>query len=904
MSAATPQAASYEGYRTLDRRIALAFGLLLSALMLIVLLAGGWYLRRLMERDHNRLSTILTSVLADVVSHGSFSGKYQARLLLEEIKRRQPDLVYLRVLDAQARVLAHSDPQENDAQLGDELRAWIAPLLDGSASQRMLELRQGGGGWVREVSMAYRGGFGHTVQGVIQVGISDTARATALRSGIFYIGAIVLLLTAAGVFATARLSRYFGRPVRSLAIQTAHERQRLENVLEAMHAGTWEWDLRTREVQLDARWAEIVGYRLDELAPIGEQTFVRLCHPDDLAASRQAMEACLAGRTPAYASECRMRHRQGHWVWVLDSGSIVERDADGRPLRLMGARQDVTVRKQAEEAYRQESGRFVALARASNTGVWEWDQTNGRLWCSEEYFGMLGRQSADFGRDPWSCLEQTWLDLLHPDDREPASQKFAQYLAAGSVGMYDNEFRMRHAEGRWIWIWSRGSGLRDDAGRLTGRTVGTHINVSSLKEAEARLLESREQLRLLSNNIPDVMVFQLDCGHSGSEDRALTYVSAGVERMHGVTAAQAMADATLLYRQVLPADRERMQLIERECIARMSDFNVEVRAEVPGDGMRWFAINSSPTRLADGRVRFDGIEIDITERKRREQQVHELNASLELRVDERTRELRTALDRLQRAQDELLRNEKLVSLGALVAGVAHELNTPVGNAVTVASTLVQRQRQFKDLTQSGLTRSALADYLQDMEEGGQIVERNLARAAELIGSFKQLAVDQTSYQRRRFDLREVVDEILLAMRPTIRKAGVRLHDTVPPALQLDSFPGPLGQVLINLINNAIVHAFEGREGGEIALHAQASAAGLCIEVRDDGRGIPPEHQKKLFDPFFTTRMGQGGSGLGLHIVYSLVNGLLGGRIEVHSSAGAGSRFELHLPLSAPAQPMA
>ena len=182
-----------------------------------------------------------------------------------------------------------------------------------------------------------------------------------------------------------------------------------------------------------------------------------------------------------------------------------------------------------------------------------------------------------------------------------------------------------------------------------------------------------------------------------------------------------------------------------------------------------------------------------------------------------------------------------------------------------------------------------------------MLERNLQRAAELIGSFKQIAVDQSSYQRRGFELAEVVQEIAVALRPTLRRGGVTLVDDTPPGLRMDSFPGPLGQVLINLVNNAVVHAFEGGAGGRVLIGAEAlggDRVGLWVE--DDGRGIAPEHLRQIFDPFFTTQLGQGGSGLGLHIVYTLVTGLLGGRISVQSAPGRGTRFHIELPCRAPA----
>ena len=684
--------------------------------------------------------------------------------------------------------------------------------------------------------------------------------------------------------------------------QLRQTRQRLQHVLHALEAGFWEWDVATDAVVLDERWAQIVGHQLSDFADLKGHAFIYLCHPEDHAESVRRTYDCLEGRTDHYACEMRMRHKDGHWVWVLDSGSVTERDAQGRPLKMIGARQDISARKEAQTELHRESERFIALAQVSNTGVWEWDQQRQYLWCSKEYFSMLGRDPQDYSTDGSPNLENTWLRLLHPDDLEAAKTRFARYLQAGAPGMYQSEFRMQHADGSWVWIWSRGSALRDAAGRASHIVMGTHINISALKEAQQRLYESRQQLQRISNNLPDAMVYQLDCGMDGSS-RRMTYVSTGVERLHGLSVAQVLDDARLLYDQVQEPDRQRLQAREQACIAELREFRVEFRLRLPDGRQRWRLMVSSPHRGPDGHVRFDGIEIDITERKDQEQLIQQLNSELEQRVQERTAELSAALQELQQAQQELLQREKLAALGALVAGVAHELNTPIGNAVTVASTLGQTHKNFIALTQTGLTRSALAQYQQDMSEGGQIIERNLERAAQLIGSFKQLAVDQTSSQRRRFALRELCQEVALAMRPALRKTPITLEQQIAPELVLDSYPGPLGQVLMNLINNALLHAFAGRAEGRITLSAQPTEPGwLQLCVADDGMGIAPDNQKKVFDPFFTTKLGQGGSGLGLHICYTLVTGLLGGSITLESQPGQGSCLTLHLPLQAPLAP--
>jgi PAS domain S-box-containing protein len=293
---------------------------------------------------------------------------------------------------------------------------------------------------------------------------------------------------------------------------------------------------------------------------------------------------------------------------------------------------------------------------------------------------------------------------------------------------------------------------------------------------------------------------------------------------------------------------------------------------------------------------------DITAKHQYEANILALNASLEQRVASRTQELSSALERLTAAQTELVRTEKMAALGSLVAGIAHELNTPIGNSLTVASTLQDESKAFVEDMNKGLTRSRLGEYVATIQEGSGILMRGLRHAADLVSSFKQVAVDQTSVNRRRFDLRETVQEILLTMGPAIRKTNHSIECTIENGISLESFPGPFGQVLTNLVNNALLHAFEAGRSGKITIAATHQGTDRVeITVQDNGCGIPAANLSRVFDPFFTTKLGKGGSGLGLNIVYNLVHEALGGTITVTSTAGAGACFTVSIPLTAPVQ---
>jgi signal transduction histidine kinase len=288
------------------------------------------------------------------------------------------------------------------------------------------------------------------------------------------------------------------------------------------------------------------------------------------------------------------------------------------------------------------------------------------------------------------------------------------------------------------------------------------------------------------------------------------------------------------------------------------------------------------------------LKAEVETRRSAEERLRELNEQLESRVEQRTQEL-------QRAMHQVVESERLAALGSLVAGVAHELNTPIGNCVGVASTLQgQAQALVRELQSGHVRRSEFEQFLNDVASGNEILMRNLARASTLVESFKHVAVDQTSNQRRRFDLQHVLQEDLMTLKPMYKKTPYTLQAELQPGVVCDSYPGTLGQILTNFISNALTHAFENRPQGSMFLNTRLLDEERAeIVFRDDGNGISERHLKHVFEPFFTTKLGKGGSGLGLSIVHNLVTGVLGGEIDIDSHPGEGTKFTLILPLRAP-----
>src|SRR5215468_8892677 len=277
------------------------------------------------------------------------------------------------------------------------------------------------------------------------------------------------------------------------------------------------------------------------------------------------------------------------------------------------------------------------------------------------------------------------------------------------------------------------------------------------------------------------------------------------------------------------------------------------------------------------------------------------NTRLLTALQERTRQLSQSLEDLRTAQDGLIQTEKLAALGRLVAGVAHEINTPVGTSLTVASAFIDKTWRFEANVASGnVRRSTLTEFIAASRDAASQIMTNLGHAGDLIQSFKQVATDRNISDRRRFDLAEVTEQVVKGLRFGLRERNFTVSIDCEPALAMNSYPGPYGQVLTNLLLNSATHAFPDGAQGSVCIAAHgAGKDSIELLFSDDGCGMSAEVRRQVFDPFFTTRRDQGSTGLGLHIVHNIVTNRLGGRINLETRLGAGTKIRIIVPREAP-----
>ena len=322
--------------------------------------------------------------------------------------------------------------------------------------------------------------------------------------------------------------------------------------------------------------------------------------------------------------------------------------------------------------------------------------------------------------------------------------------------------------------------------------------------------------------------------------------------------------------------------------------------------------------LAYDNVRlYTAAQQEIQERQKAQNELRQVNDDLERKVGARTmellalnqeltamntehvmvnRDLTAAIKELQAMQAQLIQSEKMASLGTLVAGVAHEINTPVGVSLTAASHLQILSEEFGQLCRdNGASQQELANYAQDLQEASDIIVKNLERSAKLIRSFKQVSVDQTNESSRTFALRSYLEEILLSVQPLLRKTRLTVEVLCDAELTMYGFPGAFAQIVTNLLVNSLHHAYDGETAGVIRIAVRREDDMLELIFQDDGKGMDEITRSKIFDPFFTTRRGSGGTGLGLYIVYNIVTRQFGGSIECDSAPGQGTKFIIRFP---------
>ena len=637
--------------------------------------------------------------------------------------------------------------------------------------------------------------------------------------------------------------------------EVEQHRERLDAVVEGAQLGVWDWDIQGDYMYFNDRFATMLGYAPGELDP-GPTAWSGLIHPDDYEMATAAVAAHRLGNTPSYTTEHRLRAKDGSWVWILDRGQVTQRDDAGRATRMAGVHIDITERKQAEIALREERARFELLIRAGNIGFWEWDLL-------AEHTRVASLLADRMGLEPGKQTDvREWLGLIHPDDY-PRFIAAGNQMLKGEIAYFRIEARFRAIDGWRSQLIGGQVVERNENGRAL-RVMGTHVDVTELRDAQASLVENERRLHLLVEAARlGYWDLDLETGSSIVNDRVMAFL--GEQRADG------RFERAEWDRFFHPEDLPGMvEALDAHCAGKTPYFDVELRLKAADGHWGWFlSAGQVAARNAQGKpTRAIGVFQDISDR-------------------------REAAQQRERLEHQLQQAQKMDALGKLTGGIAHDFNNILASILGFTS-LAQAQ-----VAASG-TAGRMGEYLDAVTAAGE-------RARELVS--KMLAFSRNA---PREDLHEVDPAPLLAevarMMESIIPSSIELALVLPPApvaALLD--PSDLHQLLVNLIVNARDALGEQHGRVTVTLKAPHLVRGVCsachvetdghyleIEVADSGTGIDPAILSRIFDPFFTTKAAGKGTGMGLSVVHGVMHRGRG-HVLVESEPGRGTRFRLLFP---------
>ncbi len=587
----------------------------------------------------------------------------------------------------------------------------------------------------------------------------------------------------------------------------------------------------------------------------------------------------------------QLRRRDGAIIWVSENARAVY-GAGGELLFYEGTLSDISSTVAAKQALEQSERLYRSLVENCRDGVFLMQHGN-IVFCNE----ALAR-SLDF-----TCAEligTSYFSRIAPEDLAKQQGRRVE-RESGSTDVQAFEIQLVKKDGTPRLFEVRAGAVEYNS---EPASIGTMRDVTEWRAQQQRLAEAEERYRLALWGSGDNL-FDWDLV-AGKLLPVSTDLDSGVGIAVPITSASDLAP--YMHVDDFPAFRA---AIHDHVDGKTSHFEVSYRLRNRAGEWRWkLGRGRAVARASDGAaLRVLGTQRDISRIKEVESDLLELTRELDARVQTRTQELlderrslqdannqlTTAFDALRRTQSELIESEKMASLGRLVAGVAHEVNTPLGVGLTAISFLRSQLHEIKAALAKQLTAERADDLIAPLESAGAMTESNLRRAAELVRSFKQVAVDQSTHSIRKFVMRDYLDEVLRSLHPALKRTQHRVVLVCDQQIQAISRTDAIYQIVVNLVMNSLMHGFATGIAGELRISVEQQEQLLRLRYEDDGQGMEAHIAERVFEPFFTTRRESGGTGLGMHIVYNLVTQALAGRITLTTQPDKGVRFDVVFP---------
>ncbi|MGY6547687.1 MAG: PAS domain S-box protein [Roseinatronobacter sp.] len=624
--------------------------------------------------------------------------------------------------------------------------------------------------------------------------------------------------------------------------------RRLADIIEGAEVGTWEWNLPLGTNEINARWAEMVGYALEELLPITIDVWRGLLHPGDLASAEAQLTRVFEGGISHFEYEFRMRHKMGHWVWVLSRGRVVRQLRDGSPEVMAGVHIDITALKRAE-------ARLEEIINAAEAGTWELDLVTGDKRVNARWFAMLGYTREELSDRP----HYGFRDLIHPDDMDMLMRQHAQIVAGQDS--FANEIRLKHKDGQWVWLLSRGRVTgRDNDGRPL-RIAGIHLDITDRMDLQAQLSAERDYLA----SIMDTTVSGIAALDAQGR---IIFTNRGAERILGLEGRAA---------EGVPYD----DLCWGISALDGGDFRSE---DLP------FARAISENRIVHD-VRFSVIRRDGTRRMLSVNAAPIKTEGLAVRVVCSIEDITEQVGTENELRDAVLRAEAANKTKSLfLANMSHEIRTPLNGVLGMAQILEDELSDPQHL-----------DMLATIRGSGETLFRVLNDVLDM----SKIEAGKLTLEEVIFTPADLVRQVESAHRPAAATKGLALNVSLDAPAQSPRHgdPSRLAQILQNLVSNAI--KFTEKGSVDVDLRSDGGDT-LQLVVRDTGIGMTAEQAVRVFEDFEqadgTVTRRFGGTGLGMSIVKRLVD-LMGGDIAVDSTPGVGTtvrvRLDLRLAVEAP-----
>jgi PAS domain S-box-containing protein len=665
-----------------------------------------------------------------------------------------------------------------------------------------------------------------------------------------------------------------GRMIRTVGIATditervqnrkklEKEHHRLESILTGTQAGTWEWHIQSGELFINARWAEMLGYRYEEIAPVTIKTWEKLTNPEDLPNAEKLLEEHFKGITDAYECEFRMKHKDGSWVWVLGRGQVLVWSDDKKPLVMYGTHQDISYRKMIEDTVTEQAHFMKALIQSIPNPIFYKDTEGRYLGCNPAFEKLIGKSHKEI-------LSRTVEELFSAEQAGIFRRQDNDLFEKGGVQIYESQYG--DADNLRDVIFHK-STFSDGSGKVAG-IIGSVLDITKVKKAEAEIKRQTGLIRALINNVDDLIFYKdTDGVYLGCNDEFAHHLGKDKSEIVGST------DYDHYSKEEADEFRKNDLIVLESGIARHNEEWINYP-----DGRRVY-LDTLKSRLydSDGQlIGTIGISRDITERK-----------SQEIMLQQSKRELEDALSSLDEAQSKMIEQEKLAAVGKLAGGIAHEFNNLLAGIMGFAEMMQERLHKREFVNQG------LAAILNNGERGAKLVKQILDFSRRSIG------------QRIPIDLVDLVNRSTVFLRNLLPE---NITVSVASRLMDSGIMGDEHQ-LENVLTNLALNARDAMpDGGDLNIRVDSMkneeflllpgskdtlspGKWITMIIEDSGWGIKPEIMPRIFEPFFTSKEVGQGSGMGLPQAMGILK-QHGGSIGIESEPGKGTKVTLYFPFA-------